>query len=222
MAFDYAGAPTSTRYDSFTGRFTTAFCFSGWFLTPATWPINPYVFANQTNFFFYFANVGGGTIGVGFEQDFTGGYADYLFPLPATGSVVHIAVRWDMSDGANVPRVWYDGVEQTATVSNAQSGTTVAGTAQFRWHGATFSATQTAMYAVHDVLVWDALVSVDQLLAASRGAPVSHINRAALMFDLPEQLAVVDRSPNQHAMTLVGTAPTRVLNNGGVSRRRRR
>lgn len=221
MSHIYAGSPTATRYDSITGRFTTGFSLSGWFITPSAWVLNPYIFSNQTNFFCYFNN--GGSVGFGLEQDFTGGWADHLFPLPAVSTQLHLAVRWDMSSGANVPRVWYNGVEQTATASTPQSGTVSTTTAVFRWHGATFTATQqTANYTCHDIVVWDSAIPVDQLLAAANGVSLRNYDRGTQLFNLPEQEVVIDRSPNSQTMTLVGTAPIRDFNIAGVNRPRRR
>ncbi len=222
MALLYSGAPANERYDSFTGRFATGMSFTGWFLTPAVWPVNPYVFSNQTNFFMYFANVGGGAVALGLEQDFVGGYAEYQFPLPAVSTQLHIAVRWDMSDGANLPRAWYNGVEQTLISSIPRSGLPVAGTAVFRWHGATFSTTQAAAYTAQDIVVWDDALPSVALLAANAGVSLSNYRRDTQVFNLNELTVVEDRSPNGHPMTQAGTVPAVVNNFRGVNRPRRR
>lgn len=222
MALQFSGPPANERYDSFTGRFATGMSFSGWFTTPAVWPINPYVFANQTTFFMYFANVGGGTIALGLEQDFTGGYAEYQFPLPATSLRLHLAVQWDMSDGANVPRAWYNGVEQTLNSSVPRSGTPSLTTAVFRWHGSSFGTTQAAEYTAQDIIVWDDTLPDEALLAAANGYPLTNYRRSTQVFRLDELTTVIDRSPNNHPMTQIGTAPPVVDNLNGVGRVRRR
>lgn len=223
MSFDFNGNTVATRYDSnFTGIPSNGLSMSFWWQGDGAL-FNPYVIAKQNPgyvFAVYFADAS--IVGLGIEGDFSGGYAEYLFPLPSLSNLVHVALKFDTTDGSVVPSVWYDGVAQTATSSIPQSGTLNTNAAPLRLCGATFGAGQTMDGEIQDLVVWDDLIPDAMLQNISKGLSANHLRRETQLFNVNFREPVQDRSPNAHTLTLVGTAPTQQPNFPGVPTARRR
>lgn len=222
MAFDYPGPPGGIVYYGTTipAAFATGISFSAWWQTPAAWPVTPGILTDLTDIFFTLTN--GGNVGVQIELGFAGGFTLHRWPLPPTNSNVHLAMQYDISDGGNTALCWIDGVAQTLSTQSVTSGAFNGGALGVQIHGNSFGANQTAEGALQDFIIWDDVIPGDVFQAAARGAPLANYRRATQVLNLPELRSVVDRSPNNLAMTLTGTAPTRVDNIPGVARARRR
>lgn len=183
MAYGFGGASpkrVTTDYTDFPDNLT--FYMK---MIPISFSGNPYIFCKEGGTSFDFS--------MSFVNSLSILYMEVIrattdttarFPLPAQFSFTNLIVTWDISDPTNLPRVWYDTAEQTATATQTGAGAKVNGPDPWRIAGVSFdgSGNNTFNGEIGRTAIWNRILEDDEIEALGKGFDPMHFRRDLVLY----------------------------------------